>query len=267
MDGSISFAGTSLQTYNRQTRVGISTDHIDLDSLADRVLSAYALAHGNSTTIASINTPQRIIPVTGTVIAATPTALDTALDTFRGLMSGKNQTLSIVYGGTTRVWTATVSALSITRSEDKKYATFSAQFLCVNPFGVSANSIYILNVAGRTNASYTDSFNFIGSAPFQLPVTNIIIGAVSSTGSQSITWGNGDNGQAITVARNNWTAGDILTIDASNPLNQTVKVNGIDADFSGAFPEFTPGNHSISYSDTFTSRTISEVVTYNPRYA
>lgn len=266
MDGSITFNSNSLQTFDPTTNVGIITDDIDLDSLADRILNLVALAHANSSTLPSDDFPSKSIPVTGTVVGSSAADLDSRLDTFRGYFNGKNKNLDIGYGGSTRRYIATVSGLSVKRSTNKKFAKFALQFVCTIPFGTNTSNTTALNGTGRTLSSYTDNYTFLGSAPFQLPVTTITLTAVSSTGSQQLAWGNNDTGQVIVITSSTWANGDVVVIDATNKVTP-VTVNGVAVDYTGAVPEFSPGAHAMIYSDTFTSRTMTENVVYKKRYA
>lgn len=266
MTGAITYNSNSLQTFSPATNTGIITDDIDLDSLADRDLSVFQLAHANASSIPFGNWTGRTIPVTGTIVAATSLALDTLLDTFRGYFTGKDKNLDIDYKGVTRRYIATVNGLSIKRSKNKRMATFSINFLCTIPFGVDTSDTTALNATGRTAAVYSDVHTFVGTAPNQLPVITITLTAVSATGSQQLFFSNNDTGQGIVITRSGWTAGDVIVIDCSDPTNQKVTLNGSPIDFTGAFPEFSPGSHTMTYADSFTSRTMSESVVYKARY-
>lgn len=263
MDGTISFDSNSLQTYNYATGVGIITDNIDLDSLPTKNVSLYGQAHSNRSTIPFINYPSKTIPVTGTVRSDTATNLDTLLDTFRSYFVGQDKNLDIAYKGSTRRYIATVNTLNITRSANKKYAKFAIEFICTVPFGQDTSNTTALNQTGRTSNVYSDTYTFLGSAPIQLPVITITLTAVSSTGAQQLSWGNDDNGQGIVITSSTWANGDVVVIDC---VNKTVTINGIAVDYTGAFPEFTPASHTFTYSDTFTSRTMTENVVYKKRY-
>lgn len=264
MTGAITFNSNSIQTFNPTTQVGIITDDIDLDSLADRALSIYALAHANASVIPFDSFPSKTIPVTGTIVGSSTADLDSRLDAFKAYFNGKDKNLDIEYNSSTRRFIATANGLSIKRSANKKYAKFSLQFFCTIPFGTDTSNTTALNATARTGNVYSDSYTFLGSAPAQLPVVTITLTAVSSTGSQQLAWGNNDTGQGIVITSSTWLAGDVLVIDC---VNKTVKINGVDVDFSGAFPEFSPGSHPMTYSDTFTSRTMNENVVYKKRYA
>lgn len=263
MDGTIAFNANSLQTFNRSTRVGIITDHIDLESVAEKDISVYALAHTDQSAITGEVYPSRTIQITGTIASDTPTNLSALLDTFRGYLNGRNKNLDIGYGGIVRRYIATAQAPTITRSEDKKYAKFTLTFLCVIPFGVDTTNTTAVNQTGRTLNAYSDTYTFVGSAPVQLPVATLTLTALSSTGAQQMYFGNNDTGQTITITRANWAVNDVVVIDSAQ---RRVTVNGIDVDFAGAFPEFTSASHVIVYGDTFTSRTLTESVVYAKRY-
>lgn len=264
MDGSISFNGNSLQTFNRTTRTGIIVDHIDLESVPDRKFDLFALAHANESVIPSDEYPSKMIPITGTIVSDTANNLSTLLDTFRGYLTGRSKNLDVGYGGIVRRYVATALPPVITRSEDKKYATFTLSFACTVPFGVDTSNTTALNGTARTLNNYTDSYTFLGSAPVQLPVITITLTAVSSTGNQQMFFGNNDTGQGIAIARSNWATSDVVVI---NCATRSVQVNGVDTDFTGAFPEFTPGAHTMLYGDTFASRTMTENVVYAKRYS
>lgn len=267
MDGTISYGGNSLQTYNYSTGIGIITDDIDLDGLADANIDVYPLAHYDLSKVAGADVPSKTIPVTGTIKSDTAAHLDTLLDTFRGYFQPRRtlRNLDIGYNGATRRYVAIAYSLSITRSANKKYAKFAIQFLCTPPYGKETTSTTALNATGRTAATYTDAYTFLGSAPTQHPIITITLTAVSATGSQQLYWGDDSTGQGIVLTRNNWTAGDVIVIDTRD--GGSVTVNGVAADFSGAFPEMAPGAHNMTYSDTFTSRTMTENVIYYKRYA
>lgn len=262
MTGAVLFNTNSLQTFDYTTRVGILTDNIDYASLPQKVVNMYALAHANASTIPFINYPSKSIKITGTIVGSTPSDLDARLDSFRAILSAKDKNLDITTNGVARRFTATVNTISITISQNKKYATFSIEFICIIPFGSDTSTTTALTAAGRTLNSYTDNYTFLGSAPVQLPKVTITLTAVSATGSQQMYWGNSGTGQSIIITRN-WTTGDVVVIDCDQ---RTVTVNGVPVDYAGAFPEFVPGGGSMIYGDTFNSRTMTENVVYYKRY-
>lgn len=263
MTGAISFNTNSFQTYNRATRVGIITEGIDFASISTKNLSMYGVAHSNRSVVPFVNYPSKAISIKGTISGSSKTDLDSRLDAFRGYLVAQEKNLDINFNGATRRFIATVTASDIQKSENGLYATFTVQFICTIPFGMDTATTTALNASGRTNNAYTDSYTFLGNAPVQLPIVTITLTAVSASGAQQLFWGNNDTGQSITLTRNNWTSGDVVVIDCEN---RRITVNGVDVDFAGAFPEFTPGAHNMIYGDTFTSRTMTENVVYYKRY-
>lgn len=257
MAGGITFASNNFQTAN------IITQSIDHASIPTKVATLYPLAHANKSALPYINYPKKLIKIAGIVVGTSIVDLDSRLDTFRSYQNLQNQNLDLEYNGGTRRYTATVDSMAISRDDGLSYANFEIEFACTLPWGQDTSATTALNQSARTLNTYSDSYTFLGTAPFQAPVVTITLTAVSSTGSTTLIWGNGDNGQAITITRSNWTAGDVIVIDCAN---KTVTVNGIANNFTGAFPEFAPGARALQYTDSFTSRTMTELVTYTVRY-
>lgn len=252
----LSFAGNSLQSAN------ILTDKIDHFSIPQKIVNIYALSHANRSSIAYTGYPSKKIVVTGTIIDSSIAALDSRLDTFRAYFLNQDQNLDIDYNGSTRRYIATVNTLSIDRPGGLLYATFSIEFVCTQPFGQDTAATTALTATGRTSSSYSDAYTFLGTAPYQLPVVTVTFTALTGGTAKSVAIGNAGTGETITVTRT-WTASDVLVVDC---LNQTVTVNGIAVDFTGAFPRFAPGSQSISYADTLTTRTFNITATYNVLY-
>ena len=79
-----------------------------------------------------------------------------------------------------------------------------------------------------------------------------------------VSFQNSNNGQGLIITDQVWLTNDILTIDVAN---RSVKKNGVEIDFVGAFPEFPIGSaQSFSYSDGFVSRQFTENIIYYPLY-
>lgn len=253
----VSFGGNSLQTST------ILTSEIDHLSIPIKDAKLYPLAHANGSKIPFVAYPSRTVKVSGTIVGTSITNLDSLLDTFKGYLIGTDQNLDIDYNGSTRRYIATVNQTSISRPGNLIYARFSIEFNCTDPFGRDTSTTSALSQSGRTLASYSDPYTFLGTAPYQLPITTITVTAVTGGTNAYIQWGNGGNGQVILVTRT-WTAGDVLVIDCSA---RTVTVNGLLVNFSGAFPEFPPGvSQTLQYSDSFTTRTFTISVPYTTRW-
>jgi hypothetical protein len=257
MATAVSFDGNNLQTFDGSH--GIIIQEIDHHGTAEKVAPVYKFAHANGMSIPSTSYGVKSIPVNGEIVGNSLADLDALIDTFKYYFAGEQKNLDIGYNGTTRRYIASSRTIPIPRPNGLFSATFELIFDC-QPFGQDITSTTALNVTGRTASGYTDSFVFTGTAQSgQLPLFTITYTALTSTGVTAVQVGNTGTGQQITIMRG-WLSGDVLTIDCAN---KTVKVNGTKVDFAGAFPMFPKGSQGMSYSDTHTTRTFNELVTYN----
>lgn len=253
---SISFDSNSLQTAT------ILTESIGHENIPEKDAQLYALAHSNGGVIPYVNYPSRAINISGKIISTTIAGLDSALDTFRSYFNGTDKNLDIGYGGGTRRYIATANSTKIDRPGGLVYATFEIEFICTNPFGIETSATTALSASGRTSSNYNDNYTFLGTAPYQLPTVTLTMTTIPDADSRQIVWGNGGNGQVISIQRI-FTSGDVVVINCET---KEVTVNGTAVAFTGAFPEFPIGAQVIQYTDSFTSRTFTEVVTYTKRY-
>jgi tail protein len=253
---SISFAGNSLQTSN------IITTDIQHAGLPTKKAQYYALSHANASYLPFVEYPTKPITISGTLNSDNIADMDALIDTFNTYFTAQDQNLDIGYNGTTRRYICTATSMQITRPGGLAWANFSVGFTCSNPFGMDTSSTTLLSASGRTLGLYTDTETFGGTAPFQLPIITITLTAVSDAGGGYITYGNNTTGQVIAVNRT-WANGDVLVIDCTQ---NTVTVNGVAVNFSGAFPQFAPGSQVLGYADSFASRTFTISVTYTKLY-
>lgn len=262
MNGVASFDSNSLNTYTAASQVGILVSAIDHTSLPVKDAAMLGLANTNASVIPYIGYPTKSIVISGAIVGSTQANLDTRIDSFKAFFNGKDKNLDITYGSNTRRYIATANRITVTRQQKALWATFQIEFICTQPFGRDTSATSALNASGRTASSYNDNHVFVGSAPFQLPLITITYSAVSG-GTGYVSFGNNGNGQGITITDQTWAAADVLEIDCQN---KTVKKNGVEIDFLGAFPEFPPGSQNFNYSDGFTTRTFAITVTYYPMY-
>lgn len=262
MTGAISFDSNNLQTYLATTHVGILTNKIEHTNLPEKDAALMGLANTNASVIPYVGYPTKKITISGSIVGSTQADLDSRMDSFKAYFIGKDKNLDIAYGSTTRRYIATANSISIARQQLALFAVFTIEFICTQPFGRNTSATTALSASGRTSSSYTDAYTFVGSAPFQLPLITITYSAVTG-GTGFVQFGNNTNGQSIMITDQTWAALDVLEIDVAN---RTVKKNGVEIDFLGAFPEFPPGSQTFSYSDGFTTRTFAITVTYYPMY-
>jgi hypothetical protein len=114
----------------------------------------------------------------------------------------------------------------------------------------------------RNGSSYTDTFGWLGTAPWQQPIVTVTLGTITAGGTGgTIQIGNNANGQAVVITRN-WLAGDVLMVDSYNKI---ITVNGLEVDFTGAFPEFAPGIGAVGVAHNMTL-VFTYKVSYQPQY-
>jgi phage-related protein len=256
MATAISFDSHDLQTSS------IITNTIDHAGQNNKRSDLFVIAHANASTIPFTEYPNKTITISGTLVGTSVANLDGVIDTFNGYFTNKAANLDIGYNGSTRRYTATATDIKINRPGGLAWAEFLITFTCTNPFGMDTSSTTALNASGRTSAMYSDSYTFLGNAPYQKPIITITYSVMTGGTSGSLVVGNANNGQSLTISRD-FTSTDVVVIDTSA---KTVTVNGSLVNFSGAFPEFAPGAGQIDYSDSFTTRTFTYNIIYYVMY-
>lgn len=129
MATSVSYASNDIQTST------IITSLVDHESWPDLKAAIYEIAHANKSVVPYTVFPQKPILLRGTIVAASISALDTALDTFRGYFTGKDKNLDIGYGGGTRRYICTATSVDIRRPDGLNHALFTVELVATDPFG------------------------------------------------------------------------------------------------------------------------------------
>jgi Phage tail protein len=256
MATAISFDGNDLQAS------GILTSLIDHESQPEQDMKMYALAHASMSKIPYRSYPRKPIVLRGTLLASGIAAMDALADTFRAYFKGKDKNLDIGYNSTTRRYVCTAKRVVIQRPEGLNHAKFFVELVATEPFGRDTTTTMALNDTGNTSSSYSDTYSFLGNAPYQQPIVTITYTALTGGTAKTVTFANVTNGQQCSITRT-WATNDILIIDATL---KKVTVNGTEVDFSGAIPEFEVGSQSFSYSDNLTTRTFNYNIVYYKRY-
>lgn len=265
MSTNASFNGSSLQTFDGNH--GILLQQIHHAGKSAKQAQNYALSHANRNVIPFVEYPSKPITLIGEIIGTTISDADTQIDLFNSLISPTNAPLCFDYAGGSlnRLYYATAGVPDVSRPDGLAWAEFNVTFIAQS-FGRDITTTSLLNQSGRTAASYSDSITLAGNAPFQLPIITITFSAVSdTTGLETVSVGNGATGQQLNITRI-WAATDVLTIDCTFADNTPVKVNGIPVNFTGAFPAFFTGAGTLTYHDTFSTRTFAETAVYYKNY-
>lgn len=263
MNGDLSYNSNDLQTYDPSTDVGIITNSIEHTNIPDKIMGLYALADADGSSIPAINYPSKKVTIGGVIKGSTQANLDSRLDTFKGYFIGKDKNLDITYGASTRRYVATANAVSVVRRQRALFATFQIEFLCTNPFGLdtSASDLFATHT-GSTVATFTETPTVGGNAPFQLPIITITLTALTGAGDY-VQISNDNNNQELLIYGQLLANGDVIVIDC---VERTVTLNGNEIDYDGTFLELEPGASSITYTDGFTTRTVTVAASYVKRW-
>lgn len=250
MAGAIAYNTNSLQT------AGIITSEIDHHSAPDNDVTLLAIAFASRNKAINNNVSGKTITIAGKLVAASASAMDTLEDTFKGYLVGREKNLDIEHASGTRRYIVTPAAVRVERPGGLSYADFMAKFLCSSPFGVDLAATVLDNTTGYTSATRNIAVTFVGSAEHQHPIIRITLNSGTQLSNGTISIGNNSNGQVLQITRN-WVVGDVITIDTYEML---VKVNNVEVVFAGAVPIFETGAQTITYADTFLTRSVDHYV-------
>lgn len=201
----------------------------------------------------------RSIGLDGHLTADTQLELETLIQQFNRALNKEEKQLKIEDEGTYTIFTATPAVVSIERPRGLTKANFSVEFVCAEPIGYNEGTLLLLSET-YTTASSLSPIDVEGSYKAE-PLISLTVTSFTGAGDQSITVRNALNFGGVTISRT-WTAGDEIEI---NCLTLDVTVNGAPVDFEGIFPTWEPGEGSVSYVDSFTTRSVSIVMTYTKR--
>lgn len=251
-----SFASNSIQTST------INTQDIDHFSGPKKKKGIAAIAGANKSAWASSLWQEKTIRVKGTLKGSSIAVLDALIDTFKGYFIDGEQNFDVDYNGSTRRYLCVADEPVIKRDKGLSLAEFTVDLTCTRPFGFDTSNTTIISAAGRTTGINNDAHTFGGNADRQHPIITYTLTAVTGGTGATVFYTNNATGQQIAVTRT-WSNGDILVIDTVTP---SVKVNGVEVEFTGAFPTFKVGSGTLGYSDTFTTRTYTVVAVYAKRW-
>lgn len=251
------FNGISLLTIS-----GLTVLTTNPYEIPNRTLSIANLTNTNTSTVSSAFYTSRTITIRVGISRSSRELVEQSLDNLMTVLQGKEKELILNQAMTQRKYYCTLSDV-VTSLSGGSYLELDLVFTCSDSFGYDTTSTPLVTVTGHTTSYKSNSIVVDGSAPWQQPVITLTYTVGPGAGSASVIIDNPDNGQTITITRTAWTTADVLEIDS---YNKTVKVNGVEVEYSGAIPEWSPGNGYLVYSDNLASRTVNISVSYVKRW-
>ncbi len=250
---------------NLETITGLTVLRTNPYRIPRRNVSMSQLIHSDKSAINSANYTEKIISVGVGITRPTRALAERALDDLMALLQQINKVLKIPQSGGFRNYYATYADHEFVVAGGS-YLELDLMFECSDRMGYDVASTLLLQITGFTSNYRSDLITLIGSALWQGPKITLTYTVLTGGTNQTVTIGNSGNGQELTITRT-WAAGDVLVIDPlGNDGSGSVKVNGVEADFSGAVPMWKKGPGYWYYRDTFTTRTFSGQIRQIGRY-
>ena len=242
---------------------GVTILSTDPYKMPRRDISMTQLARTNFSRTNSAFYVERVITVKVAIRQNSRALTEQTIDSLMAKLQGINKELIVDQSGGERLYYATLADAPV--PEDiGSYIEMELVFTCTDRFGYATSSQTLFTIPTTTSSSRSDYFDVGGSALTQTPIFTITYTAVSGATSKTVIIGNSETGQEISITRT-WANNDVIQIDTSM-LTPSVKVNGTDVDFDGAFPVFEPGQRNWYYNDNFLTRTFTGSIVYTPRY-
>ncbi len=237
---------------------GVNLHNHNFNALPARDIKINKVARRDLSIITSSEYVQKGISVYFEVCSGSRSNTENTLTVLKSLVQAQNAPLIVSQGGVDVEYTATMNEFNI--EWQGVTALVEVLFIASNPIGREDNTLVLFQLTGSTTATASQTATVEGSA-LAYPLITVTVNAVTNGTNKHIAISNGSTNQGIRVDRT-WSAADLLIIDSEN---MTVTVNGIITDFTGMFPQFSPGSQSLTYTDDFATRSIDLTATYEPR--
>ena len=212
--------------------------YIKHESAPERDLSIMDLAREGGAILISEKYGKKYITVIGSLKAASQSALETAIDSFKELFSRVEKNLDISWGGGTRRYVATCQEHTFERSHlNITFVPWRAVFVVVSGIGEDTSETTLVNNDDFTAASKSGSLTFLGSAEPK-PRIRVKCG-VAATDPKGICIENTDKGERFIITRSaGLGAGEYFEMDCRL---KTAKYDGDAVPFYGVFPDWIVG--------------------------
>jgi phage-related protein len=227
-------------------------------SAPQREIDQFSIPRADGIRVSNVNERAKIIMAKG-ILDMGPSSgdeedLETYIDTIKKSLRGVSKQLVTVWGGKTRLYTATLQNTDVVFEDRERthvtYCPFTLEFLCE---GAATDWDYDQWTGEITLAADTIAATGDGTTEGK-PVIVIVFSA--STGVTSMVVSIDENDQQIGYS-GALAAGDVLIFDCEQEL---VTLNGVDVDFTGYFPEMPLGDNTFRFTSNGSARTFRATI-------
>ena len=216
--------------------------YVKHESAPIRELTLLELAGEDGAVLVSERYGIKYITVVGKLTAASRSALDTAIDSFKELFSRKEKELDIEWEAGTRRYVATCVSHNFDRDFfHNLFVPWSAEFIVAKGIGEDPSEVTLVNEEVFGSGSWDEVLTFVGSARPKPTIKIDPQSNVSATKGLSIE--NADKDQRIVVPiPDGIEASKYVEVDCRL---KTVKYGGSEVSFFGQFPDFEIGSNNL----------------------
>lgn len=245
--------------------------YVKHESAPLRELSLMELAREGGAILVSEKYGVKHIIISGKLTAASRSALDTAIDSFKELFSRKEKNLDIEYegSGNTRRYVATC----IRHDFDRDYyhdlfVPWSAEFIVAKGIGEGTSETTLVSGQSFQAVNYVSTFTFLGSAR---PKPRIRLKVDDSPPIvKGISIENTDNNERMVITEASPSSNKYFEFDCRL---KTAKYDGTETAFHGVFPSFDIGSNNYEIkcgkilNQEFSGETTGGYLIYGGNYA
>lgn len=253
----VSFNGTELTSI-----AGLTILSTDPYKMPKRDVNLSNISRSSKSVVNSGFYDEKEIVVRVGIARSSRESLEQTLDQMFHVLQPTDKVLIVKQGVGQRKYFASFADADV-RVDGGAYQELELIFVCTDRYGYDLEPATLDTIGTTTSSTTNGDITTTGSAEWQQPVFTFTWTSITGGTGADVTVGNSGIGQSITINRD-WDTDDVLEVDS---YNKTVKVNGIEVDYSGVIPEFKTGDGNWYYTDTFTTRTFTGTVTCTSRYA
>ena len=220
------------------------------ETIPERELNFLQLARENGAVLISERYGIKHIFIMGKLTAASRSALDTAIDSFKELFSRKEENLDIEWEAGTRRYVATCVRHEFNRDfYNNLFVPWTAEFVVLSGEGKATSSTKVLDAKTEdTTSPVEDSFTMIGSKAAKPDITIAVYNDFSYA--KGIEFSNEDTDEKIFVTKDvAWKDGDYIKINCKEKsvVGSFVDLGSYEdpIDFYGVFPKFKIGTNNF----------------------